>query len=154
MKSGLKQLIEWLDKRAQHVSSIRRDDLRHIRAKARALLAEEEAATLDKGKDELREALENMYRRAISGSGITGGGNPHPCRHCLEGLVKLSRSPKPVSEEPLKELAKRKGVVSFERVHGYIAVDANKRVRYFESDASVRAYINTLPDHDGKGEGV
>lgn len=151
MKSGLKQLIEWWERDVKEGLHWQYSDTwagRTIFSKARSLLAEEEAATPDKGKDELREKIQDIIEDTV-----WAGGEFDDVKCAL--VSALSRYPKPVSEESLEELAKRKnceihGMVDVIRMDNGQNAGTWPAINLQDAIHQARTYLNTLPDHDGK----
>ena len=177
MKSGLEQLVEWHDNRPQHIKGSIYFDERFIR-KARALLAEEQAQSDNRPAVSCREAdladwlehkeafkawfkskgqaqknvgdknIEDVIFGAIK-TEYENGGTYRLYRRLTNAVVNaifLHRSS--VNDEPLEELAKRKG---WKIIGIFGKANGGKGSNYLGYLKQTRAYLSKLPDVKREG---
>ena len=134
--TGLEKLVEWLDSKAG-ASVLVKDYWLEAADKARALLAEEAE------QKPVEESVEGLCG-TCNGSGMVQiGPNIRGMKTCetCKGKGKIAGH-RPVEDEPLEELAKRKGVNVL--IHEEFRAWVGRIMFYSKEDA--RAHLNGLDD--------
>ena len=142
--TGLEKLVEWLDSKAG-ASVLVKDYWLEAADKARALLAEEAE------QKPVEESVEGLCG-TCNGYGIVQiAPNVRGMKTCdtCKGKGKMEGH-RPVKEEPLEELAKRKGH-RLELAGWLYRQDGSLVVQRAENMAALRAYLNGLDDVKREG---
>ena len=143
--TGLQKLVEWydnLDELVQARMDYNQDAADKIMNKARSLLAEEQANKTIYGYCPKCGADVVGMERRINGDSTCSNGHKFPSKDTVK------QANKPVEDEPLEELAKRKGH-RLELAGWLYRQDGSLVVQRAENMAALRAYLNGLDD---KGE--